>query len=423
MEEKINIIKENLTGNYDEDIKYLSDFAEEKQKQIDDDIDTLDAINSVIKELSNTVSNEEVTEENNEESLGENIDVVDESKKEQIDALIAELTQDIEKGNFDDALRSAESVIAEVEDLSKSNDDNKLYCSFSTEFEKSLFEYIFAGEKEVVATPYSNDVLYTIYSDILASKKRTKAAMDALDRAIYWNFLSRSARSKKIDLYFQKNEIVKCLDAIKKLQAISYTAQDLAECYNKYAYVFESLKDPKSAYALYILSYFYVNSDDVLNEINRLATQNPELADMTFEEVVELAKDNEVNVSPNSKIVSAYRSITRDFIEQQRYDEALLLVQNDYSITRDEELNSVYEQLVELTHAQNENVEEKAEEAPKKRTRKAAAKVEDNKEEVVNEKPKKAVSKTTAKKTTTKKSTSTKKTSTTKKTTSKAKKE
>ena len=423
MEEKINIIKENLTGNYDEDIKYLSDFAEEKQKQIDDDIDTLDAINSVIKELSNTVSNEEVTEENNEESLGENIDVVDESKKEQIDALIAELTQDIEKGNFDDALRSAESVIAEVEDLSKSNDDNKLYCSFSTEFEKSLFEYIFAGEKEVVATPYSNDVLYTIYSDILASKKRTKAAMDALDRAIYWNFLSRSARSKKIDLYFQKNEIVKCLDAIKKLQAISYTAQDLAECYNKYAYVFESLKDPKSAYALYILSYFYVNSDDVLNEINRLATQNPELADMTFEEVVELAKDNEVNVRPNSKIVSAYRSITRDFIEQQRYDEALLLVQNDYSITRDEELNSVYEQLVELTHAQNENVEEKAEEAPKKRTRKAAAKVEDNKEEVVNEKPKKAVSKTTAKKTTTKKSTSTKKTSTTKKTTSKAKKE
>ena len=255
MEEKINIIKENLTGNYDEDIKYLSDFAEEKQKQIDDDIDTLDAINSVIKELSNTVSNEEVIEENNEESLGENIDVVDESKKEQIDALIAELTQDIEKGNFDDALRSAESVIAEVEDLSKSNDDNKLYCSFSTEFEKSLFEYIFAGEKEVVATPYSNDVLYTIYSDILASKKRTKAAMDALDRAIYWNFLSRSARSKKIDLYFQKNEIVKCLDAIKKLQAISYTAQDLAECYNKYAYVFESLKDPKSAYALYILSY------------------------------------------------------------------------------------------------------------------------------------------------------------------------
>ena len=31
MEEKINIIKENLTGNYDEDIKYLSDFADKKK--------------------------------------------------------------------------------------------------------------------------------------------------------------------------------------------------------------------------------------------------------------------------------------------------------------------------------------------------------------------------------------------------------
>jgi len=410
MEEKINIIKENLTGNHEVDLNYLYSFAKEKRELIDDEIDTLSAINSVIEELENTVSNEEVNKEAdvaNSEDLVE----VDEKKKEQIDAMIAELNQDLEEGNLDKALTSSQNVINEVEELSKTDDETKIHCSFTSNFEKNIFEYIFAGEKQVIITPYSNDVLYTIYADILVSKKRYKAALDALDRAIYWNFLSRTARSKKIDLYFQRNEIVKCLDAIKKLQSISYTAQDLAECYNKYAYVFESLKDPKSAYALYVVSYYYLNNDDVLAQLNRLAEENPELADMTFEEAVKLARDNEVNVNPNTRIISAYRKITRDYINQGSYEDAMILIENDYSITKDEALNEVYDQLVALSETSKENskeeeivedteeVVEEVKETPKKRTRKAAAKTE----EEPQEKPKKTTRKTTTKKTTTKK--------------------
>ena len=416
MEEKINIIKENLTGNHEEDLNYLYSFAKEKRELIDDEIDTLSAINSVIEELENTVSNGEVNKEA-EVASSEELVEVDEQKKEQIDAMIAELNQGLEEGNLDEALTSSQNVINEVEELSKIDDETKLHCSFASNFEKNIFEYIFAGEKQVVITPYSNDVLYTIYADILVSKKRYKAALDALDRAIYWNFLSRTARSKKIDLYFQRNEIVKCLDAIKKLQSISYTAQDLAECYNKYAYVFESLKDPKSAYALYVVSYYYLNNDDVLAQLNRLAEENPELADMTFEESVKLARDNDVNVNPNTRIISAYRKITRDYINQGSYEDAMILIENDYSITKDEALNEVYDQLVALRDAvsedeqteesteKNETAEETVEEVketPKKRTRKAAAKTE----EEVEEKPKKTTKrKTTAKKTTTKKAT------------------
>ena len=251
-----------------------------------------------------------------------------------------------------------------------------------------------------------------------------KCVKDSLLLAVSLHILSiclytycKGKDRKKIDLYFQRNEIVKCLDAIKKLQSISYTAQDLAECYNKYAYVFESLKDPKSAYALYVVSYYYLNNDDVLAQLNRLAEENPELADMTFEESVKLARDNDVNVNPNTRIISAYRKITRDYINQGSYEDAMILIENDYSITKDEALNEVYDQLVALRDAvsedeqteesteKNETAEETVEEVketPKKRTRKAAAKTE----EEVEEKPKKTTKrKTTAKKTTTKKAT------------------
>ncbi|MBR2784539.1 MAG: hypothetical protein IKD74_00935 [Clostridia bacterium] len=410
MKEKINIIKANLTGDFEKDIQDLYTLAQDKQKELEDGIETLNAINSVIEELENTKTNEVVEEvdennENVEESLEETSDGFDVQKQEQINSMIAELTQDLQNGDIDEALTGAEGVIAEVEELSKSDDNTKIYCSCSSDFEKSMMKYVFAGDKEVVDTPYSNDVLYTVYSDILLAKKKTKAAMDALDRAIYWNFLSRDARSKKIDLYYRRNEIVKCLDAIKKLQSISYTAQDLSECYNKYAFVFESLKDPKSAYALYVVSYYYVNDENVLAELNRLAEQNPELADMTLEEAFQLAKDNEVNVNPNNRIVGAYRNIIKDYIESGDIDFALTLVENDYAITRDEQLNEVYTSLVDLKEQQEESqeTEEVVEEEP-----------------AAEEKPKKtATKKTTAKKTATKKTTTTKK-KTTKKSTKKA---
>lgn len=405
MKEKINIIKANLTGDFEKDIQDLYTLAQDKQKELEDGIETLNAINSVIEELENTKTNEVVEEvdennENVEESLEETSDGFDVQKQEQINSMIAELTQDLQNGDIDEALTGAEGIIAEVEELSKSDDNTKIYCSCSSDFEKSMMKYVFAGDKEVVDTPYSNDVLYTVYSDILLAKKKTKAAMDALDRAIYWNFLSRDARSKKIDLYYRRNEIVKCLDAIKKLQSISYTAQDLSECYNKYAFVFESLKDPKSAYALYVVSYYYVNDENVLAELNRLAEQNPELADMTLEEAFQLAKDNEVNVNPNNRIVGAYRNIIKDYIESGDIDFALTLVENDYAITRDEQLNEVYTSLVDLKEQQEESqeAEEVVEEEP-----------------AAEEKPKK----TTAKKTATKKTTTTKK-KTTKKSTKKA---
>ena len=418
MEEKINTFKANLTGNYEQDMQDLVDLAQKKQKELEDGIETLNAINSVIEELENTKTNEVVEEadDNNgeveekiEESLEETSDDFDIQKQDQINSMISELTQNIQDGNLDGALSRAELVIDEVEKLSKSSDDTKLYCSCTSDFEKKLIEYVFAGNKEVIDTPYSNDVLYVVYSDILISKRKTKAAMNALDRAIYWNFLNRDARSKKIDLFYNRNEIVNCLNEIGKLQSISYTAQDLADCYNKYAYVFDVLKDPKSAYALYILSYYYVNNPKVLEEINKLVEENPEFADMTFDEVIQRAKDNEVSVEPNINIVNAYRNIITDCVDEGRIDEAITLVENDYEITRDEELKEIYSHLLELRTQNNEKENE-------------VDTINDNDQEkkVITKKNTKSttVKKTSEKKATSSKSTSAKKT-TAKKTTAK----
>lgn len=366
MEEKVNLIKEKLTGNYNEDIEYLNVLYNAQNKIVEDALATIEAINIVLEEINKEQTNDEVVEENiqendniNEESSQEGSNEERTQEQAEIDDLIADLTNNMNNGNYDDALKSVEEVIPKIEAISKTDEDNILYCSFSSEFEKMIFKNIFAGEKEVKDTPYANDEVYIVYSDILLNKKRRKAALDALDRAIYWNFLNREAREKKIDLYFARKEIVKCLDTIKKLQMISYTAQDIATCYNKYAYVFESLKDSKSAYALYRLSYSYYNDDSVMEIINKYEENESSYKELTPEEIIKIAQDNEVEIGPNNKIIKAHREITTRLIENGAIEEAKVMIQNDYAMTREEAIANIYEQLVALENPVEEAVKEK----------------------------------------------------------------
>lgn len=397
MEDRIQLIKKNLTGDFDKDIEFLSSLYNQENQIIEDAKAIINAVNIVIEELKNQEKNE-IKE--NKEKIVEIDEVQEESKEQQeIDKMIDELFEHMEQESDDEALKSIEEIIPKIEALTKS-DDNILYCSFKSELEKILFTKIFAGEKEVRHTPYSNDTIYIIYADLLLKKKRKTAAMEALDRAIYWNFLSREARERKLDIYFSKKEIVKYLENVKLLQMISYTPQDIADCYNKYGYIFNELKDTKSAYAMYRLSYSYYINDSVANLIDAFEKLDPTLKDMSDDDILNLAQDNDVLIGANNKIIKAEREIASDFISNGLIEQAKVLLENDYAMTNDEEIANIYNKLVELQKSED-NGNNKVSEDKKEKTRSTQKKKITTK----TSNKKNTEKKTTAKKTTTKKTT------------------
>lgn len=423
MEERINLIKKNLTGNYNEDVEYLTTLYSAQSRVLEDTVATIEAINTVLEEITKKqeiaeekeeITKEKIEEDNRVEEKAEDVKKEQElqedtrtDEEKEIDALIAELTSNIDNESDEEALASIEKIIPKIEAISKAEDENVIYCSFSSDFEKMIFENIFGGEKQVKDTPYANDVVYTLYSDLLLKKKKRKAAMDALDRAIYWNFLNREAREKKIDLYYSKQEIVKCLDTIKKLQMISYTAQDIASCYNKYAFIFNSLKDSKSAYALYRLSYSYYQDENVLKMITQIEETNPTYKDIPADDLINLAKENEVEIGPNANIIRAHRNITTKLIEAGAIQEAKLMIENDYAMTKDEAIAKIYNQLNELDNSVEKNSNEEKEDHQKekkvaKKTTKSTTKSV-KKDETAKKEKKATTTKKTTKKATTKK--------------------
>lgn len=363
MEEKIQVIKKNLTGNYKKDVEFLNSLYDEENKIIEDAKATIEAINIVVQEIENKNNEIKVEDENNTEEIEEKT-----KEEQEIDKMIDELFDHLDNESDEEAIKSIEEIVPKIESLTKS-DDNILYCSFKSELEKVLFTKIFAGEKQVEQTPYANDTIYIIYSDLLLKKKRKTEAMNALDRAIYWNFLSREARERKLDIYLSKKEIVKYLENVKLLQMISYTPQDIADCYNKYGYVFNELKDPKSAYAMYRLSYSYFINENVVKLIEAFEQLDPSLKEMSADDILNLAEDNDVLIGANNKIIKAEREIASDLISNGLIEQAKALLQNDYAMTSDEEIANIYNRLIELDKTNSSEVkEEKKQDNVKKKT-------------------------------------------------------
>lgn len=363
MEEKIQVIKKNLTGNYKKDVEFLNSLYDEENKIIEDAKATIEAINIVVQEIENKNNEIKVEDENNTEEIEEKT-----KEEQEIDKMIDELFDHLDNESDEEAIKSIEDIVPKIESLTKS-DDNILYCSFKSELEKILFTKIFAGEKQVEQTPYANDTIYIIYSDLLLKKKRKTEAMNALDRAIYWNFLSREARERKLDIYLSKKEIVKYLENVKLLQMISYTPQDIADCYNKYGYVFNELKDPKSAYAMYRLSYSYFINENVAKLIEAFEQLDPSLKEMSADDILNLAEDNDVLIGANNKIIKAEREIASDLISNGLIEQVKALLQNDYAMTSDEEIANIYNRLIELDKTNSSEVkEEKKQDNVKKKT-------------------------------------------------------
>ena len=405
MEEKIQVIKKNLTGDYKKDVEFLNSLYDEENKIIEDAKATIEAINIVVQEIENKNNEIKVEDENNTEEIEEKT-----KEEQEIDKMIDELFDHLDNESDEEAIKSIEEIIPKIESLTKS-DDNILYCSFKSELEKVLFTKIFAGEKQVEQTPYANDTIYIIYSDLLLKKKRKTEAMNALDRAIYWNFLSREARERKLDIYLSKKEIVKYLENVKLLQMISYTPQDIADCYNKYGYVFNELKDPKSAYAMYRLSYSYFINENVVKLIEAFEQLDPSLKEMSADDILNLAEDNDVLIGANNKIIKAEREIASDLISNGLIEQAKALLQNDYAMTSDEEIANIYNRLIELDKTNGSEVkEEKKQDNVKKKTttktgtKKTTSKSTTKKVEAKKDTPKvEDVKKKVVKKTTTKK--------------------
>ena len=141
--------------------------------------------------------------------------------------------------------------------------------------------------------------------------------------------------------------------------------------------------------------------------ITQIEETNPTYKDIPADDLINLAKENEVEIGPNANIIRAHRNITTKLIEAGAIQEAKLMIENDYAMTKDEAIAKIYNQLNELDNSVEKNSnEEKEDHQEEKKVAKKTTKYKTKagkKEETAKKEKKATTTKKTTKKATTKK--------------------
>ena len=120
---------------------------------------------------------------------------------------------------------------------------------------------------------------------------------------------------------------------------------------------------------MYRLSYSYFINENVVKLIEAFEQLDPSLKEMSADDILNLAEDNDVLIGANNKIIKAEREIASDLISNGLIEQAKALLQNDYAMTSDEEIANIYNRLIELDKTNSSEVkEEKKQDNVKKKT-------------------------------------------------------
>ena len=337
-EEIMEEIKSGLTGNPDEDGKYLLEQSEKYQHhELSKEITR--GIGRLLVEVFPQEVRAQFSQAFANESLG-------------IESAVEEATFQMSRKDFDKASEILETAVKKVENdagerVLFADDTVSEYHRFSNYFEEVLYKCVESPTRELHQISEPLDVLYTVYGTLLVEQKRFDEASDALNKAIQINPINLQAR-------FERNEIDKLngnldayMEATKGCMKIAYTSKDLGRCYRNLGYCYIANKEYKIAIALYTISMHFdsesLNPKAELFYIRQKTGKDVELPPMV--EIKKLLKKNKIQIGASEEVLGTALALAQKAVEQGMNDMARSCFLTFYDLTGDEKIKELIDTL------------------------------------------------------------------------------
>ena len=296
----ITQISSNLTGNYELDAKYLI-----AQHEIYKSHEDYEKISRSIRALMyNLIPKDKILEF--KKAVNQN---------NFIEKALLKVETQLQKNDFNEALKIIEPLIAEVERICKVSidDDINEFHNFDSFFEEQIYMEIFRPVKKVRQMPWRCALAYLKYGAILFELKKNDEAKNFLEKANKLNPVNT-------DILFELSEIYKMKDWNEYLRInnkcleYAYSSRAIARCYRNYGFYFIEQSDYETAIALYYLSlYFDQNSKAAEKELLYISQKTGKnIKPPKFAEIEEMLKQHNMQLGPNKLIVDLAFSLSKD---------------------------------------------------------------------------------------------------------------
>ena len=315
----MNEITSGLTGNSEDDIKYLIDQLE-KYKTSEYAEEILRAVGRMIYKLMPDDKKEEVQRFLDNVNLG-------------IEKTVEEAEFQMYKNNYKKALEIIEPLIKKLEKRGYKDDTINEYHCFDNIFEEIIYKELFKPTKDVRPIPENYTDVYFKYGIILFELKKYDEARKALEKANKYNPISTDILFELSETYKVNKEWDEYLRINNDCLKYAYSSKAIARCYRNYGFYFIEQGDYDMAEMLFFVSLNFdnesKNAQSELMYISNITGKPPKSP--KIEEIIKTLEKYNIQFGANQFIVNMSFSLGK--IAQKNKNNSM--AENFYKILYD----------------------------------------------------------------------------------------
>ncbi len=231
----------------------------------------------------------------------------------------------INNKKFDEAENVLKEYIQKVQPLIKKSKDEISLC-FNNVAEFYLYTQLHKPVKNVAWVSYKIDVAYQWLAYIANENKEYKKALAYAEKGLSYNPMNTDLIFEECETYKFQKDWPKLYATTKKVYPLIITARDVAKYYRALGYYYIEQGIFEVAYALYMFSLEYEESNNAKSELNFIRqTINNHSFKMTLPDAINIFLKNNINIGAPKKNI--------DLLKQLLHEENL--VQNNIDVKYD----------------------------------------------------------------------------------------
>ena len=331
VEETLAKLRSHLTGNTDDDMKYLE--AEAVNFMNGKDKERLEIIDGITKIMY------EIMPEEKKKVINDMM-YVDGSR---LDVLYNKAEELVKNKEIEAAYEITTKIYNKILAVYRETEESKYMC-FRNPFEHQLYLNIYVVNKKLERAPFDLPKMMLLHAYILVEMRKPAEAAEVLNQAIRYNPVN-------VDVYFELAECYKVLcepdkllSSIKEALLIASTPYALSRCYANLGYYCIEKKDYDSAVCFYYESLIYAPHPGVQGELMHIASiTRKKIQPPIREEVV--AAFNKYGLTPGADkdLLAIAAALGQEAIKREDNNLARFYLIILYGLTRDEKVGDLIE--------------------------------------------------------------------------------
>lgn len=328
MQEILQNIREQLTGNLSEDILLIQKTAEEYEKAGEKEVP------GKLLDLAMSLMPEDKLEYLKKTSyIGAN----------PLSAVYREAAGMMQKGEYAEALKLTEQLYAKITENFMETPERRFF-SFRNLLESNLYYRLYNPAKRLEKTPFDFPLFLTAHAFCLVELRRPQEAIPVLETAIRFNPLNPDPRFELAEIYKVLRDDEKLLATIRETLPVCITPAALARCYTNLGFYCVNIKDYDSAAHFYLESLVYHDEPMVAQELRHITflsgkgIQRPTRAD-----ILSSFQKHDVMHGANPEVITIASALADQAMEQKEWMPASYYLRVVRDLTGDEHAAAMLE--------------------------------------------------------------------------------